>query len=139
MKRAPEPAAIRFLRALAAAPATAVLAGCCGGEDPGDAPGQGDTEWIEWNGSASGAVVVDRNDEQFRVRTSTRMVVARNGGLPLHGTYIDNLARLWIDGEQVGSVILVSSTGGQIAVFRCNSGIELDFRTDTSPRYSWAC
>jgi hypothetical protein len=141
MKGALDSVAIRFFRALAAASAAAtLLAGCCGGEDPGDDAGQGDTEWIVWNGSASGAVVTDRNDEQFQVRTSTRMVVARNSGLPLHGTYVDNLARLWIDGEQIGSVHLVSSpTGGQVAVFRCNNGIALDFRADTSPRYSWAC
>jgi hypothetical protein len=136
----------RTFRMIALAAVTAALLSSCGGGgeegDVGGGTGQPppDTDWITWNGSANGEVVKDRNNEDFRVRASTRVVVFQGGNARLNGTYVDDNARLLINGVHVGSVsYATSTTGSQITVFRCTNGNVLDFYNDSATMYAWLC
>ena len=93
--------------------------------------------WITWNGSANGDVVLDRNNERFRVRASSGEVVT-DQGVTLNGLKTIG-ASLYSGSSLIGSVSLAAATnGGQVAVFRCSNGTVLDV-TVASSSYTIDC
>lgn len=109
----------------AAAAATSLLAACGGGGGPDDPPAPPPASYLRWTDSGNGEVIVDRSNDRFRVRASDGVVELQTGA-QMNGLRVRN-AVLEYNGTPVGTVALVPSTsGGQIAAFKCNSGTLAD-------------
>lgn len=84
------------------------------------------TSYVNWTGSANGALIADANDEFFRVRPSDNLVEAANGG-GLNGLQVSANADVIYQGQPIGSVRLVNgSAGNKIAAFVCSNGASMD-------------
>lgn len=82
--------------------------------------------FVTWNGSSNGDLVLDADNEGFRVSASTRQVVDRSG-TQLNGITVDSAANVLVRGSAVGSVSSATATDGStIAVFRCSNGATMD-------------
>jgi hypothetical protein len=93
--------------------------------------------YVTFTGSANGAVVVDSNNQQFRIRVSDNAVVDQSNAV-LTGATVKN-STLTINGVAVASVSLANgSAGSKIAAFVCPSGDLLSFSISSSS-YSWQC
>lgn len=111
------------------------LVGCGGGG--GDSLTGPD--YVTWNGSTNGDVVVDANNEEFRIDADTRQVVDRSGA-QAGGLTVDGEARVLDGGVPVGSVQSVTGSGGTpIAAFRCNDGSAMDIAFYVDNTYSYGC
>ena len=92
--------------------------------------------YINWNGSANGSVVLDRDNERFQVRTGGQVETA--SGTALNGLVVSGSTVVY-GGSSVGSVALVAgSGGGNVAAFRCSNGSLLDIRI-ASGQYTIDC
>jgi hypothetical protein len=81
--------------------------------------------YVTWNGSANGSIVLDRSNDRFRVSAAGGGVVTE-GGIGL-GSLTVTGSTLYSSGTAIGAVVLVpGSTGGNVAAFRCNNGNLLD-------------
>lgn len=127
-----------FRPAAAVAAAAGLLAACGGGGDgPSPAPAPS-TAYISWNGSGNGEVIVDRTNDRFRVRASDGVVESLTGSA-MNGLRVRN-AVLESNNVPIGAVALVPSTsGGQIAGFRCNNGTMVDIVFQANNLYAIDC
>lgn len=132
-----------FKRAAWLALLTAGLSGCGGGGggDDGIGEGSGDTgtAYVNWVDSANGNVVVDADNEEYRVSADGRQIEDRSGRRA-SGMTVDADARVVVNGEVVGQVQLVDATGGgRIAALRCTDGSAMDVTFHVDNTYSYAC
>lgn len=117
--------------------ATGVVGCGGGGEDEGSGSGTGG--YVNWNNSTNGAVVVDADNEEFRVVSDSRQIEDRSGK-QARGMTVDSDARVFVEGRQVGVVQLVDgSNGTKIAAFRCLNGSAMDITFQADNTYSYAC
>lgn len=112
---------------------TMFLTGCGGGSDGGS------TSYISWINNANGDLIVDWNNEYFRVETSTRRIERENGTVLL-GSYVDSDARVYADNIHIGYVgSTISTAGNTIAVLRCNSTVVMNIFRTSSDGWSFEC
>ena len=96
----------------------------CGGGDSSDS--KNSTTYIEWSGSSNGAVVVDATNDSFRFEYSSGLMVF--GGTTITNVWVDDDADLYFEGDVIGSVSYIKSTGGAtITGLISNSGYMIDF------------
>ena len=91
--------------------------------------------YVVWNGSVNGDIVLDRNNERFRVSVATGAVVLDGGpGVNISlGTLSVIGSTVYYRGSAVASVTLApGASGGNVAVFRCANGNLLDIVTGSS-------
>lgn len=129
---------VRAAAAGAAMGALAALAGCGGGGGGGDLSATGPS-YVSWTGNANGEVVVDANNEEFRIDAASRQVADRTGTLA-SGLTVDANARILDAGTPVGQVQTVDGTGGsRIAAFRCSDGSAMDISFRVDKTYTYSC
>ena len=105
--------------------------------DCAGSPPPSGNDYVIWNGSVNGNVVLDRDNEHFRVRASTGQVETE-GGVSLIGLLVSG-STLISSGTVIGSVSLVAASGGgNVAAFRCLNGNLVQINVG-STQYSVAC
>jgi hypothetical protein len=111
---------------------------CTGTPPPAPAPPPSSgNNYVFWNGSANGNVVLDRDNQHFRVRASNGQVETESG-VSLIGLVVSGSTVLSTGGA-IGSVTLLpGASGGNVAAFRCNNGNLLDVVIGTS-QYNLVC
>lgn len=117
----------------------AVGCGGGGGDEALTPSGTGSAAYVRWVDSANGDVVVDADNEQYRVAADGRQIEDRSGK-QARGMTVDGDARILVNGRAVGSVQLVEGTSGvRIAAFKCNDGRSMDITFQADNTYSYAC
>ena len=122
---------------LSALMSLAALAACGGGGS--DENNSNGPRFQSWNTNANGTVIKDAANESFGVEIQSSTVVHIGRDTRLNDLLVNSNAQVVANGTLIGAVVLVASTNGsQIAVFKCNNGTVM--RIDISSNgYSHNC